>query len=373
MECVAIIAEFNPFHNGHAWLVKKVRERFPEHTLLAVMSGNTVQRGDIAVFDKYERARTAIENGFDLVLELPFPFSCSAAEQFATASVSIANSVGASVLAFGSECGDIDMLCDLAEKLSAPDFLAYLDEYTAKNRETSAIMAKSSAFLTVYGKELPEGGNDMLALEYIRAIRAGMYPMTPYAVHRTENFRATDARAALRTGNVGEIERLLPNGAPSGSVGMSRGLNGLSGLILGALRLGYCKDNGNGIVNALQTCAERAGSFEGFISMLPTKTYTMARLRREMMAALFSVSDADKNEAPEYTVLLGASKRGTSYLSEHKKSIRIPVLSRIADARNLGERGRAQLEKAIRADNVCDLSYPYPMTPMPFKTPYIGK
>ena len=371
MECVAVITEFNPFHNGHALLARQVREAYPDHALIAIMSGNTVQRGELAVYDKYERAKTAVMNGFDAVLELPFPFSCSAGEQFASAGVYIANAVGASVLAFGSECGDLDALSTCAGELSDPEFVSALNAFCEKNREISVPEARSHVYLTVYGKELPARSNDILAIEYLRAIFGNLYPIKPHVIHRTENFTATDSRSALKNGDRKELVRLLPEN--TAYTEMNKGLRGLSGLILGSLRLGVGSDNGNGIVNALRTCAERSAGFEGFVSMLPTKTYTMARLRREMIAYLFSVTDADKNGIPAFTALLAANKRGQQYLSSVKKALRIPILTRYSDAKALGERGKAQLERAVRADSVYCLAFDHPVTPMPFKTPYIEK
>lgn len=371
MECVAVITEFNPFHNGHALLARQIKEQFPDRAIIAIMSGSTVQRGELAVYDKYERAKTAVMNGFDAVLELPFPFSCSAGEQFARAGVYIANAIGASTLAFGSECGDLEALTVCANELSSPDFIAALGAFCEKNRDVSVPEARSHVYLTMYGKELPVKSNDILGIEYLRAIFGNLYPLTPFVIHRTENFTATDARKALKSGDGSEKMRLLPEN--TAYTEMNKGLCGISELILGTLRLGIGEDNGNGIVNAMRYCAERSGGFEGFVSMLPTKTYTMARLRREMIAYLFSVTDDDKNEIPAFTSLLAANKTGQQYLSSIKKSARIPILTRYSDAKALGERGRAQLDAALRADSVYCLAFGHPVTPMPFRTPYIEK
>lgn len=371
MQCVAVIAEFNPFHNGHALLAKQIKERFPDHALVAIMSGNTVQRGEFSVFDKYDRAMTAVKNGFDAVLELPFPFSCSAGEQFARAGVFIADAVGASVLAFGSESGDLEALSKCASELSDASFLTAFNAYCEANRDISVPEARAHVYLTVYGREIPTKSNDILAVEYLRAITEGLYPITPFVIHRTENFTATDARKALKNGDETEKKRLLPTF--SSGFEQNGGLRAQSSLILGALRLGFGNDSGNGIVNAMRSCAERAGSFEGFVSSLPTKTYTMARLRREMIAYLFSVSDGDKNVQPSYTVLLAANKKGQAYLSTVKKTARIPILTRMSDAKALSGYARSYLDKAIACDGVYCLGFDRPVTPMPFKTPYIEK
>lgn len=371
MECVAVIAEFNPFHNGHALLAKQIKEAYSEHALVAIMSGNTVQRGDLAIFDKYDRAKIAVQNGFDAVIELPFPFSCSAGEQFASAGVYIADSIGASVLAFGSESGDLDRLNECALNLNSPELAEQLAAYTARYRDVSVITARNDVYLTVFGKELPVGSNDILALEYLRAILTDMSPLTPFVIHRTENFRATDARTAIKRDDRAELDRLLPSKESLPEV--NKGLAGISSLLLGALRLDFGADNGNGIVNAMKLCAKQSGSFEGFVSLLPTKTYTMARLRREMIAYLFGVTDEMKNERPGYTVLLAANSKGLKYISEVKKHLRIPIVTRMADTKGFDALQSAQLERAIKADSVYCLGLCYPSAPMPFKTPYLEK
>ena len=110
MKTVAIISEYNPIHNGHLYQIEKIREAFGSDTaIIAIMSGNFVQRGEPAIIDKWKRAEFAVKCGVDLVLELPFPFSISSAEFFARAGVAIANASGADILSFGSESADIDL------------------------------------------------------------------------------------------------------------------------------------------------------------------------------------------------------------------------------------------------------------------------
>jgi predicted nucleotidyltransferase len=370
MKSVAVICEFNPFHNGHALLASEIKKAYPDHAVIAIMSGNTVQRGDFAIFDKYERAKIAVLNGFDAVVELPFPFSCSAGEQFARAGVCIANSLMASVLAFGSECGSIKTLTEYANNLDNPDFINSMNKYARSNRDTSVIYARENAYQNYYGKALPSGSNDILGIEYLRAINNKHYPIKAHVIHRTENFRATDARTAIRKGDISEKTRLL---SYSENFDVNAGLTGISDFLLGAFRVDIRLDNGNGIINALKSCAKKAGSFDEFVSLLPTKTYTLARLRREMIAYLLGITDSDKNEKPSYTVLLAANKTGQQYLSEIKKSISMPVLTKYSDAREFDGLAKMQLEKAITADSIYCLGYNHSVTPIPFKTPYIEK
>jgi predicted nucleotidyltransferase len=130
MKTVAVISEYNPFHLGHAYQFAEIRRIYGEDTaIIAVMSGNFVQRGDVAVLGKFDRAEAAVRAGASLVLELPFPFSCSSAEHFAFAGVSLADDLGVvDVLSFGSECGDVSLLSDVAGKMSDPNFIRFFRE-----------------------------------------------------------------------------------------------------------------------------------------------------------------------------------------------------------------------------------------------------
>ena len=138
MKTAAVICEYNPFHYGHKYQLDKTREMGATH-IVAVMSGNFTQRGDVAIFDKYARARTALENGADLVLELPTRFSLSAAEGFARGAVSIIEALGCvDILSFGSECGDV---AALKEAAGASEYAIHTDEFKEKMRRGASFPA----------------------------------------------------------------------------------------------------------------------------------------------------------------------------------------------------------------------------------------
>jgi predicted nucleotidyltransferase len=124
MKNVAIVSEYNPFHRGHAYQIKRIREEFGADTrIIAIMGGHITQRGEPAVADKYLRARAAVDAGISLVLELPFPFCAASADVFARAAVSIADSLsGIDILSFGSECGDLQPLLNAARRMESIEF-----------------------------------------------------------------------------------------------------------------------------------------------------------------------------------------------------------------------------------------------------------
>ncbi len=369
MKAVAVICEYNPFHNGHSALIGEIKKAFPEHIIISVMSGSTVQRGEFAIQSKYVRAENALKNGSSLVFELPFPFSVSAAEQFAAAGVFISRSVHADVLAFGSESGSLDALKKAAVRLSSDEFEAGMKAAIENNASEPFIAVRERVYEGLYGEKLPCGGNDILALEYLKNTEK-YKDIIPYSVHRVTPFSATAARNAIFSGDAAEMARLLPNESVGGEI--HGGLKGLSALVLGQLRLNASNDTGSGVRNAIKQAAEKACDYESFISGLPTKNYTLARLRREIIAMLFDVSESEKNAIPGYTVLLGATEKGLKYLSEKKKEISLPILTKRADARVLATEGLNQLEKAILCDSIYALGLKKEAGAY-FKTPVIYK
>ena len=141
MKTVAIISEYNPFHSGHEYQIQKIREEFGADTrIIAIMSGNYTQRGEMAIMDKSLRAECAVRCGVNLVLELPFPFSSSSAEFFSRSGVKIAHSLGVvDYLSFGSECGSIEELVNAAKNMSSKEYKALLKQNLAAKNIRNAL------------------------------------------------------------------------------------------------------------------------------------------------------------------------------------------------------------------------------------------
>ncbi|MBO5305491.1 MAG: nucleotidyltransferase family protein, partial [Clostridia bacterium] len=173
MKVCGIVSEYNPFHSGHAYLIRRAKEN--ADVVVAVMSGHFVQRGEVAVLDKYTRAKCALLGGVDLVLELPIPFCTSSASFFARAGVDVLSMVGTNMLAFGSESGDTERLLALAERLLADT------DRDPDAKEGSAI-AHFKELLDDEQERLSP--NDILAVEYLAAIQKRGLDMSPLAVLR---------------------------------------------------------------------------------------------------------------------------------------------------------------------------------------------
>ena len=188
MAVVGVIAEYNPFHRGHAWQPAQLRRRLGADTaVIACMSGNFVQRGDFAVLNKHRRAETALLGGADLVLELPTPWSAAAAERFAQGGVAVLEAAGiVTHLAFGCECGDLEPLQRIAEALESEEYHAGLRRFLDEGM-TFAV-ARQGAIWGLTSRETAEHlsyPNNSLAVEYLRALAAGESGITPIALPRT--------------------------------------------------------------------------------------------------------------------------------------------------------------------------------------------
>ena len=199
MKTVAIIAEYNPFHNGHKYQIDKIREILGEDVaIVAIMSGNYTQRGEFSIADKTVRAKIAVLCGADLVLELPFPFSSSSAEFFARSGVKIATEIGADYLAFGSETGDIELITSVADTMMSDAFIATFDAIKANKDYASLGYAQmlEKAYNAVTNGKLDfdmTGSNNILALEYVKAIKYFGSNIIPMTIKREgADYKSTD-------------------------------------------------------------------------------------------------------------------------------------------------------------------------------------
>lgn len=209
MKIIGIVCEYNPFHNGHLKQLRLIRERYGAETgIVCLMSGNFVQRGAPALFDKTVRARAAVESGADLVLELPVTVALRSAEGFADGGVAILDALGCEVLCFGCECGDGNLIMSTAERLLTPEFDALLREELAAG--VSFAKAREKAFARMTEPKALRSPNDILAVEYCKAILRRGSRMEIFAIPRLgdyhgkaadpENPAASFLRACMESG-----------------------------------------------------------------------------------------------------------------------------------------------------------------------------
>ena len=224
MNAVGIICEYNPFHLGHARMLKGLRRQY-DAPLVCAMSGNFVQRGDAAVAHKHARGEMAVRCGADLVLELPTPWAMASAERFAAGGVALLASTGVvSHLAFGSECGDLTALQAAEAALSQPELMPRIRQLLAQGMAYAPARQQAAEELGAPPRMLSRP-NDILAIEYLKALRRQKAPMEPLAVLRQgaghdgapsgDTASASYLRTLLRSGRTDEALSYLP-GAGTG-------------------------------------------------------------------------------------------------------------------------------------------------------------
>ncbi len=363
---VAIITEYNPFHNGHKYQIDKIREEIPDATIIAIMSGNIVQRGDFAFADKYTRAEMAMKCGIDAVFELPFPYCCSTAEIFASAGAEIASKLGASYLYFGIESDSLEILEKIAEAIDSEAFDKNVQELY-KNDFSSYPVIRDKA-LSKLGLKLSNNSNDILAIEYIRAIKNKALNLEYRAIKRIgagykdSNMCDIMSASAIREHFYRNGELLsLPENARNAleSVAKEGKINDknltnrtlLSHILLtSANELEVKFDVPNGMGYFILDCAKNCKNPESFTDELSTKGYTTARLKRAIIYSIFNVNYIDK--VPSFTVLLGTNEKGKKIIKKCRKKETFAILTKHADAKKLNESSLALYEKMLTVDSL---------------------
>ena len=323
MKTAAVICEYNPFHYGHRFQLEQTRKLGATH-IVAVMSGDFTQRGDVAVYDKFSRARAALENGADLVLELPVKYSLCAAEGFARGAVGIISALGCvDMLSFGSECGSIDALREAAGAVDYAVHSEYFQMLMTGGKSYPAALAQAvNKFYTDDVYQTISSPNNTLAVEYIKAlddIGSRIEPVTIQregAEHDSEESSRKYASASLIR------KRILAGEDYSESADIKR----LETAILAKLRtmkpedFSDVYDAAQGLGERLYKAVRRACSLEELYFLTKTKRYTLARIRRAVLCAFLDIDKKMLHEPDAYIRILGMNPRGREVLAAAKEA-----------------------------------------------------
>lgn len=370
METAGIVAEYNPFHRGHAWHIAETRRRLGgEAPVVCVMSGHWVQRGECALADKWLRAALALDRGADLVVELPTPWAMASAESFARGAVSLLAATGVvDVLSFGSETGELAPLEEAAAALDAPDYPERLR--AALGRGLSFPAARQEAA----GAACLSAPNNNLGVEYLRSLRALGSTIRPMTVPRQG--AGHDGPAAGGFASASELRRLLRAGrgeeaAPYLTAPWSGELADMQHIeraVLARLRTmgegdwAALPDGGGaeGLPSRLAKAAREAVSLEDFYTRAKTRRYPHARLRRLALAAFLGLRAAERPAVPPYVRVLGLGGRGRALLRKMKDTCPLPVIVKPAQAREMDGPARALFEAEAKYTDLYGLCFPAP-------------
>ncbi|MGI6028761.1 MAG: nucleotidyltransferase family protein [Candidatus Heteroscillospira sp.] len=374
MKAVGVIAEYNPFHLGHAYHLERTREACPGRPVVAVMSGDYVQRGEAAVYNKHERARAAVLSGADLVLELPLPWALSSAEGFARGAVGLLEALGVvDRLSFGSECGDMDKLQKIAEALDSPELDADISGHLKSGVSYAA--ARHGALEKMLGKQarLAESPNNILGIEYLRAIRALDAPITAVTVTRTG--AGHDERGTEAVRSASEIRSIIRTGedwsvfVPETVYDALGGLSPLDSAMamcaqLSRLRMlppeviARCPECSEGLENRICAALETEPTLEDVLNSVKTRRYTMARLRRILLCAALGVERDMNSGVPPYARVLAANADGLRLLAEIRDTSGIPIVTKPAHGLRLEGRAGECFRLTARARALWSLARP---------------
>ena len=353
---IGIVAEYNPFHNGHARLIEQTRAQLGAVCpVVCVMSGDFVQRGSPAVYSKFARAEAAVRCGADLVLELPLPWSLSSAEGFARGAVGLLGSLGVVThLSFGSECGELDPLQRVAEALLDPllgeDLRAELQSGIPFAAARQQAVARRVGALA----ELLQAPNNILAVEYLKAIYDQRLELHPLTVLRTgaqhDRFAEGNIRSAselrMRIGAGEDVSTFLPRAAEIFAREKTRGRGpvlpeALESALLSRLRMlpqtAYNALPGatEGLGNSLYRAAHEEPTLDGVLAAAKSKRYALARIRRMTMCAALGVTAGMDGGTPPYARVLAIGAQGRELLRAIDMRASVSVSTKPAAGRSL--------------------------------------
>ena len=380
---LGVVCEYNPFHRGHLYHLRESRRAAGEDAaVVCVQSGDFVQRGEAAVFSKFARAEAALACGADLVAELPLPWCLSSAEGFARGAVGLLAALGAERISFGSETGETEPLEELAALMLSPGFIEDVKARLNADATLSFAAARQLAAAERLGEtaQLLAQPNNILAVEYCKAIRQSGASMRPFAVKRVGSghdrsdeegpLSASALRDRLYAGEILSDE--IPEAAAAiyrREIGQGSALLRRDALELPMLaRLRQLDeedflslpDASDGLGHRLFRAVQEEPTLEAVYTSVKTKRYALSRIRRLCLCAGLGVRARMADGVPPYARVLAANERGRALLREAADRAAVPILTKPAAVRELPEGCEAIFTLGARAHDFYVLGCPDP-------------
>ncbi len=358
MKVAAVVCEYNPFHKGHKYQIDRTKELCGADAVVGIMSGNFVQRGDVALFPKELRAKAAIAAGVDLVIELPTVFAMQSAEFFAKNAVTIAASTGiVNTLSFGAECHNVDSIVKIAEFLcdEPTEFSEHIKSCLSNGMSYPSARADAvEKFMGEDYSNILSSPNNILGIEYCKALYNLKSSITPFAVKRTGSNHDSDAvsdgfasathiRSLLMTGHKDTALSYVPTDcanifkdAPIHSADKMENAILAEIIKIPLERLADISDVSEGMENRIKDAALSSGSLEELFDAVKTKRYTHSRIRRIILSAYLGITDTDRNLSPPYIKILDHNETGQELIREMKKTASLPIVRNTSQVNKLG-------------------------------------
>ena len=338
MQIIGIVTEYNPFHNGHLYQIKKIKEMYPDSVIIVAMSGNYTMRGEISVLDKWNKTNIAINNGIDIVLEIPFIYSNQSSDIFSYAALKMLNEFKIEKLVFGSETNNIDLL-SLASSVQIDNkkFDSLVKDFMSKGYNYPSSIGKSIYELT--GIKIKES-NDILGVSYIKEILKNKYNIKPISIKRTNNFKTNTKKSNIISAyeireflNKNEsIKEYVPNNVTPyiKKVDYEKLFNLIKYKVISeknSLNKYHLIDEG--IENRIYEGVIKCDNYDDLVKYISNKRVTINKVNRILINIFVGLTKEEvSNKELSYIKILGLSKNGKKYYSKIKKDINIKVCNK---------------------------------------------
>lgn len=379
MKTAAIICEYNPLHCGHKYHIEETRRRTGAQAIIAIMSGNFVQRGDAALYRREARAKAAVLCGADLVLELPTVYSCASAEFFARGAVEVLNALhSVDLLSFGAEVADAEALMHAAKGLANEPscFTSSLKEGISSGLSFPAARARAvSKTLGEPYARLLSSPNNILGVEYCKALILSNSKILPFPIPRTGTAHdssdpcgayasAAYIRSLISDGGLSAACGLIP--APAADIFKDEPIHSIKELEkaiicclikMPAEELKKISDVSEGLENRIKKAALCSSSLDELFEQIKTKRYTLSRIRRIVLSAFLGITDLDRRTSPSYIRVLAHNEIGQRLISTAKKTSALPIVRNTSQVNRLGdEKVKALWERERMFDSLYAMS-----------------
>lgn len=332
---IGIICEYNPFHNGHIYHIEKIKEKYPDSTIVLVVDSFFTERGDISVLDKRGKTEIALNNNIDLVVELPFCFATQSADIFAYGAISILNKLNVDLLIFGSESDNIDALKETAlTELADDKYDNVVKDFLDEGVNYPTALSKALDIITGYKITKP---NDLLGISYIKALIVTNSKINPETIKRTNDYHdlkltnissATAIRRALSSKN--DISNAVPKITKNyiRFIDEEMYFRFLKVKVLSDIDdLDIYQTVDEGIENRIRKFIYKSKSLDELILKIKTKRYTYNKITRMLTQILLGIKK-DDNYNLEYIRVLGFNNKGKKYLKEIKNKTNLEILTK---------------------------------------------
>lgn len=375
-----IVAEFNPFHNGHKYLIDTIKNN-SENTITVVMSESFVQRGECACLSPYTRTQMALRCGADLVLSLPVPYATASAERFALGGLSVLGGLGCvEALAFGSESDNAEALKKCADVLVNDEFSAVLEKYL--NEGVSFPVARQKAVEEISGKEVAEilsSPNNILGVEYIKSINKlgldmGVNPILRKGVAHDSAETNGDFCSASAIREMLENKKTFVGFLPEVSLNILKeeikkqkapaDYKKLESAILYKLRsmdvedFRGLPDVSEGLEYRLFDAVKNSSYLDDILEKVKTKRYTLSRIRRIIICAFLGIKKEDVLAPVPFIRALGFNENGAKILKKAKETATLPIVTKSSEINALGEDAKRVFELECFARDMLSLALP---------------